>query len=65
MKYLKNNLLGSRLKTIQWPPPEFEQQIQHDVDVLQTRLHVKPNQRQWPPPPPEYECKLEYIICEN
>ncbi|VDK82365.1 unnamed protein product [Litomosoides sigmodontis] len=51
--------IGSRLKTIQWPPPEFEQQIQQDIDVLQTRLHVKPNQRQWPPPPPEYGPVVE------
>ncbi|VDO31428.1 unnamed protein product, partial [Onchocerca flexuosa] len=45
---------GSRLKTVQWPPPEFEQHVQQDIDILQTRLPVKPNQRQWPPPPPEY-----------
>ncbi|KAL3984700.1 hypothetical protein ACH3XW_35625 [Acanthocheilonema viteae] len=51
--------VGSRLKTIQWPPPEFEQQIQQDVDILQTRLPVKPNQRQWPPPPPEYAPAVE------
>lgn len=54
-------MLGSRLKTIQWPPTELEQQIQHDVDILQTRLPVRPNQRQWPPPPPEYGRKLRKI----
>ncbi|VDM11368.1 unnamed protein product [Wuchereria bancrofti] len=51
--------VGSRLKIVQWPPPEFEQQIQQDVDILQTRLPVKPNQRQWPPPPPEYRPAVE------
>uniref|UniRef100_A0A0R3RKC4 Microtubule-associated protein n=1 Tax=Elaeophora elaphi TaxID=1147741 RepID=A0A0R3RKC4_9BILA len=54
-----DRLVGSRLQTIQWPPPEFEQQIQQDVDILQTRLPVKPNRRQWPPPPPEYGPVIE------
>ncbi|VDM38394.1 unnamed protein product [Toxocara canis] len=48
---------GSRLPAVQWPPPEFEQQTQQEVEVLQTRLPVKPNQRQWPPPPPQYQRK--------
>ncbi|KAM3718087.1 Reticulocyte-binding protein [Dirofilaria immitis] len=50
---------SSRLKTVQWPPPEFEHQIQQDVDTLQTRLPVKPHQRQWPPPPPEYRSAMD------
>ncbi|VDD96412.1 unnamed protein product [Enterobius vermicularis] len=46
---------GARLPTVQWPPPEFEQQVQQEVEILQTRLPIKPQQRQWPPPPPQYQ----------
>uniref|UniRef100_A0A158R481 INCENP_ARK-bind domain-containing protein n=1 Tax=Syphacia muris TaxID=451379 RepID=A0A158R481_9BILA len=47
-------IAGSRMNSIQWPPPKSEQQVQQDVEILQTRLPVKPHQRQWPPPPPQY-----------
>lgn len=39
---------------IQWPPPEFEEQKQQEIEIIRNNLPVKANQRQWPPPPPVY-----------
>ncbi|VDN51150.1 unnamed protein product [Dracunculus medinensis] len=51
-------LSGSRLPAVQWPPPEFEQQMQQEIEVLQTKLPIRPHQRKWPPAPPQYQGKI-------
>ena len=37
---------------VQWPPPEFEEQKQIEVEIRQTHLPVKAHGRVWPPPQP-------------
>jgi len=39
---------GSRLK-VDWPPTLEQEKEQQQVEVIQTHLPVKQNQRQWPP----------------
>uniref|UniRef100_A0A914Y2X8 Uncharacterized protein n=1 Tax=Panagrolaimus superbus TaxID=310955 RepID=A0A914Y2X8_9BILA len=39
---------------MQWPPPEFEEQKQQEIETIKNNLPVKAHQRQWPPPPPQY-----------
>lgn len=41
-------MLGLKLNA-QWPPIELEKKEQQDVQVLQTHLPIKPQQRKWPP----------------
>jgi hypothetical protein len=50
--YIKfaNEIGGSKLGVVQWPPPEFEERSQNDVQILQTNFAPAKHNRQWPPP---------------
>jgi len=45
----------------QWPPPEFEDQEQLEVEIRQTHLPVKAHGRVWPPPQPGMDENHEPI----
>lgn len=48
--HIETDVISSGLKlNAQWPPIELEKKEQQDVQVLQTHLPIKPQQRKWPP----------------
>ncbi|TKR86635.1 hypothetical protein L596_011186 [Steinernema carpocapsae] len=40
---------------VQWPPEEYEVNSQAQTEILQKHLPIQKQQRQWPPPPPQYQ----------
>nr|ACZ13326.1 Y43F8B.1b-like protein [Bursaphelenchus xylophilus] len=46
---------GPRL-SVQWPPPEFEEKSQKNVEIIQTHYPVKAKNIQWPPVKPGQEA---------
>jgi len=45
-----NEWSGGPKLAVQWPPAEFEEKSQQDVQILQTNFARQRNTRQWPPP---------------
>ncbi|ULT92854.1 hypothetical protein L3Y34_010144 [Caenorhabditis briggsae] len=43
------------MPVVQWPPPEAEAHERELVEVLQKHIPTKKMERQWPPPPPQYQ----------
>uniref|UniRef100_A0A1I7V373 ZM domain-containing protein n=1 Tax=Caenorhabditis tropicalis TaxID=1561998 RepID=A0A1I7V373_9PELO len=43
------------MPVVQWPPPEAEAHEREQVEVLQKHIPTKKMERQWPPPPPQYQ----------
>ncbi|CAI2352742.1 unnamed protein product [Caenorhabditis sp. 36 PRJEB53466] len=43
------------MPVVQWPPPESEIHEREQIEVLQKHIPTKKMERQWPPPPPQYQ----------
>lgn len=46
---------GSKISVGQWPPPEFEEQEQQNVQLFQTNFDRSKHQHVWPPVKPGEE----------
>lgn len=50
------------MPVVQWPPPEAEAHEREQVEVLQKHIPTKKMERQWPPPPPQYQGESGRVL---